>query len=32
LQQNREVIVLVFALLLLVAGWYATRSRKANVR
>jgi cytochrome c biogenesis protein CcdA len=32
LQQNRDVIVMVFALLLLVASWYATRTRKANVR
>jgi cytochrome c biogenesis protein CcdA len=32
LQQNRDAIVLVFALLLLVAGWYAARTRKAHVR
>jgi cytochrome c biogenesis protein CcdA len=32
LQQHRDLIVLVFALLLLIAGWYATRGRKANVR
>ena len=32
LQQNRELIVMVFALLLLVAGWYAARTRKTSVR
>ena len=32
LQQNRDAIVLVFALLVLIAGWYAARGRKANVR
>jgi cytochrome c-type biogenesis protein len=32
LQQNRDVIVLVFALLLLIAGWFATRTRKTHVR
>jgi cytochrome c biogenesis protein CcdA len=33
LQQNRDLIVLVFALLVLVVGWLATRTRgRANVR
>ena len=32
LQQNRDLIVIMFALLLLVAGWYAARTRKAHVR
>ena len=32
LQQNRDAIVLVFALLLLAAGWYAARGRKTSVR
>jgi cytochrome c biogenesis protein CcdA len=32
LQQNRDVIVLVFALLVLVAGWYAARNRRTSVR
>ena len=32
LTRNQDAIVLVFALLLLIAGWFATRTRKTSVR
>jgi cytochrome c-type biogenesis protein len=32
LRQNQNAIVLVFALLVLVAGWFSTRTRKTHVR
>jgi hypothetical protein len=32
LQQNRDLIVMLFALLVLIAGWFAARTRRASVR